>query len=88
LPSPSLNDSQGGNTRADTIPPVADARQVLEEAVNEAALLARTGGSLEELQRLVLLARTALHAEDGQVDDETMREGGLSPGAFQRLGLA
>lgn len=66
---------------------MANARIVLEEAVKEAALLANSGGSLEELQELANLARTALAAGDGEVPDEVVRDGGLHGAALQRLGL-
>jgi hypothetical protein len=66
---------------------VADARTVLELAVREAALLANSGGHLEQLQDLANLARDALDAGDGELDDDRVRQGGLSPGDLQRLGL-
>jgi len=66
---------------------VADARTVLELAVREAALLANSGGHPEQLQDLANLARDALDAGDGELDDDRVREGGLSPGDLEQLGL-
>jgi hypothetical protein len=71
----------------DKLPSVAQAPDVLKEAVGEAALLAETGGQLEQLQALAKLARSALEAGDGEVPDDEVREGGLSPGGLARLGL-
>jgi hypothetical protein len=66
---------------------MADARAVLEEAIREAALLANTGGHLEQLQAPAPLARDALDAGEGEIDDDRVREGGLAGAALQRLGL-
>jgi len=66
---------------------MAYAPDVLREAVQEASLLAGTGGTLEELQRLAKLAASALHAGQGDVPDDEVRKGGLSPGGLTRLGL-
>jgi hypothetical protein len=66
---------------------MANARAVLKEAVEEAALLAGTGGELEELQALAKLAAKALHAGDGDVPDDEVREGGLHPTGLGHLGL-
>ncbi|MDQ5821218.1 MAG: hypothetical protein M3540_07255 [Actinomycetota bacterium] len=41
----------------------------------------------EWLQDLVNLARDALDAGDGEIDDDRVREGGLSPGDLSQLGL-
>jgi hypothetical protein len=75
---------------------MADAKQVLELAVDEAALLInstpddqRTAEWYEtRIKPLVLLARDGLYPEkDGQVDDEIVRNGGLHPSKLSRLGL-
>jgi hypothetical protein len=66
---------------------MANAREVLRESVGEAALLATTGGSLEELQSLALLARTALNAGSAEVSDDEVKQASLSPGAMKRLGV-
>jgi hypothetical protein len=66
---------------------MANAREVLRESVGEAALLATTGGSLEELQSLALLARTALNAGSAEVSDAEVKQASLSPGAMKRLGV-
>jgi hypothetical protein len=66
---------------------VAYAPDVLREAVQEASLLAETGGHLEQLQALARLAASALDAGESDVRDDEVRKGGLSPGGLQRLGL-
>jgi hypothetical protein len=66
---------------------MAYAPDVLREAVQEASLLAGTGGTLEELQSLAKLAEKALHAGEGAVPDDEVQAGGLSPGGLSRLGL-
>jgi hypothetical protein len=63
------------------------ASDVLREAVREAALLANGGGSLEELQALANLARDALNAGDGEMDDDVVRGGGLHATGLSHLGL-
>jgi hypothetical protein len=66
---------------------MADARLVLEAAVDEAALLAIGGGEWEaDIKPLELLARDALHSADGTIPDERAKE--LLPSAWQRLGLS
>jgi hypothetical protein len=65
---------------------MADARVLLEAVIREAAQLANTGGHLEELQSLALLARTALDAGNGEVPDEVVRASGLHPAVQARLG--
>jgi 8-oxo-dGTP pyrophosphatase MutT (NUDIX family) len=66
---------------------MADARAVLREAVEEAGLLATTGGSMEKLQALALLARKARWAGEGEVPDEEVRESGLHASGLSKLGL-
>jgi hypothetical protein len=74
---------------------MADAKQVLEVAVDEAALLVNSTHDEErtaewyeiEIRPLVELARDALYAEDGQVDDEVVRASGIHPVKLARLGL-
>jgi hypothetical protein len=67
---------------------MANARDVLKEAINEMNLLAGSGGTLEELQALARLAHTAFHAGDGEVpDDEVRKNGGLHATGLSHLGL-
>jgi hypothetical protein len=49
---------------------MADAKKVLEETILEADLLAGSGGTLPELQRLAKLTKDAYFSEDGNVPDE------------------
>jgi hypothetical protein len=66
---------------------MANARAVLEVAIDEAALLANTGGTLDQIRPILNLARTALHAGDGEVPDEEVRQSGLRPTEIERIGL-
>ena len=66
---------------------MANARAVLKEAVDEAGLLAGSGGTLEELQALAVLARSALWAGEGEIPDDEVRNGGLHATGLHRLGL-
>ena len=66
---------------------MANARDVLKEAIYELSLLAESGGTLEELQALAKLAHKALHAGDGEVPDDDVREGGLHATGLCHLGL-
>ena len=56
---------------------MANGPDVLRAAIEEAAELARSGGTLSELQSLALLAKTALDAGDGQVADDEVRKSAL-----------
>lgn len=67
---------------------MADADEVLKIVVDEAALLANSGGSLEEITPLLNLARDAVFSEDGTMPDDDVRESGLHPSKLARLGLA
>lgn len=69
---------------------MADARAVLTEAVDEASLLAGSGGTTDEMQTLLLLAVKALAAittGDGSLPDEDVRNGGLHATGLSHLGL-
>lgn len=73
---------------------MADSNHVLRLAVEEAALMAETQGDHdtvewyeETIKPLVLLARDALFAENGVIDDERVRDGGLPPAKLTQLGL-
>jgi hypothetical protein len=66
---------------------VADAKQVLEEAINEAHVLAGTGGSKEDLESLVELAYAAYYSTDGTVPDDVVKGSPLHATARARLGL-
>lgn len=64
---------------------MADAKQVLEETIQELNLLAGSGGTLEELQRLAKLAFDAYYSDDGTVADK--RAEILHVSRWHRLGL-
>jgi hypothetical protein len=49
-------------------------------------LLANSGGSIEEIQPLMNLAREAVAAGDGDIPDEKVREVG-TPAVLVQLGL-
>ena len=64
---------------------MAYAPDVLREAVEEADLLAHSGGSVEEVGEATRLASNALHAGDGQIPDEDCKV--LHPSRWDRLGI-
>ena len=64
---------------------MASAPGVLRAAVEEGAQLARSGGTLAELQSLALLALAALDAGDGAVADAEVRKSALRASRIQEL---
>lgn len=66
---------------------MAKGTDVLREAVEELGLLADTGGHLEEMQSLSILAREALRAGSAEMPDEVVESGGLHPTRLTNLGL-
>jgi hypothetical protein len=66
---------------------MADAKAVLKEAIDEMALLARSEGSLEQLQALAALAHLAFYSETGVAPDDDVRSGGLHETGLRHLGL-
>jgi hypothetical protein len=67
---------------------MANARAVLEIALDEAGLLAHTGGDPEkDILPIIRLAQEALKAGDGEIPDERVRDSGLHPAKLSRLGL-
>ena len=67
---------------------MADARRVLEVALDEALLLATTGGHLEqEIVPIIRLAKEAFRAGEGEVPDEDIRASGIHETKLNRLGL-
>ena len=66
---------------------MAQARAVLEVALDEADLLAHSGGDVEEIAPIIRLAHDALRAGDGDIPDEQVRDSGLHPVKLARLGL-
>ena len=64
---------------------MARAPEVLRAAVEEGAELARSGGTLAELQSLAILARVALDAAEGAVADGEVRTSALSAARIQSL---
>jgi hypothetical protein len=63
------------------------APDVLREAVEEADLLTHSGGTLDEIRPIIRLASDALHAGDGEVPDEAVRDC-LHPTRWDRLGVS
>jgi hypothetical protein len=66
---------------------MADAQAVLEVALDEADLLAHSGGSVDEIAPIIRLAHDALRAGGGQIPDDDVRQSGLHPTKLARLGL-
>jgi hypothetical protein len=64
------------------------APEVLDATVREAALLANTGGSLDQIRPLLYLARDALDAGDGEISAQRIRDSGIHPSVQTRLGVA
>lgn len=64
---------------------MANAKKVLEEAVQELNLFATSGGRLEELQELSQLVFDAYYSEDGLIDNARARI--LHPTRWTRLGI-
>jgi len=53
--------------------------------VREAALLANSGGTLEQITPLLDLARAAVDTGDGTVPDDEVRNSGLHPSQARKL---
>jgi hypothetical protein len=64
---------------------MAAAPDVLKEALEEADLLAHSGGSIEEVGECTRLAHDALLAGEGEIDDERCKV--LHPSRWHRLGI-
>jgi hypothetical protein len=67
---------------------MASAREVLDATVREAALLANTEATIDQVRPLLNLARDALDAGDGELPDEQVRESGIHPSVLTRLGIS
>lgn len=66
---------------------MAEAREVLREAIKQGAVLANAGGHEDQLRSLLILIRDAFDAGDGVISDDEVAVGGLPPAARKRLGL-